>query len=802
MSKFAILGGEWEIEFDDEIAAASVNAVAGLKTLKHVLTTTVRSVNELYSAVQDAMDELNAMDDQVPMSAQTPTAYSLINGYYMSDADTQFLRGGALQSIDWATVTEPIRRIAYTATVADFVAGDRGRQVVGGTTTDTGTLLDFDTSIDGTILFAYIRPDGPTDLFDDPSETLSVVADGGGTGNVTSVAASTTGETLWPNIFTLGTIVDNTELYVVQDGTKLTQFWPTGQLDILVRTKVQDAPIALSFVEVFARQYGTNYDNFAIDLTAGGRQPVPLSASPDLNNTTGYRTAIWNNGAGSTMLVGDLITVGGLNRAIVTFVSDSGATGTFQYYIVGDLTDLASLDSFVSSPGGRTGDINGAPTATLGGPTDTAIGEGGQTTVDFGNVGRDLNNGNGTRQYSVEVNAQGNIPVAKVFERLKFLTRRGALEPFNNTLNEDGEQYHGEQLRVNYTTPVGGPLQEGETVVGNSADDTARILAINTSSTYLILTAVAGEFLDTHVITGDTSGGTVVVSGAPLLRALVKVSPFGSFAGGTFFGAIGVLYNNEAPADVQAFQLIDDTNTVQNPPNVVSVSVTSLVAPDVASVFRSAAGVILKDFFGGLAAGNSQFNQTVVVTNPIDSDTPSAGILRIVDTGGLDEQRYSYESYAASTFTLLHPAAFTGTATGGTISTLIDAGADFTTNGVVVGMLLRNTTQLEEEIEVVSIDSAIQITTTPLSSGSWSGDGYDFNQLQRAYNTDDDIYVPIIDVQSTTNVASNTLVYSADFDVLVRVRQGKVILPFETGGTVTTAGLSVAAIRTLDTIAT
>ena len=801
MSFFDILGGEWRIEFDDETAGG--NAVAGLKTLKHISTTTVRTVNELYSAVQDAMDELNAMDDQVPMSAQTPTAYSLINGYYMSDVDTQFLSGGALQSIDWATVVQPIRRIAYTATVADFVAGDRGRQVLGGTTLDSGTLLDFDTSIDGTILYAYIRPDGPTDLFDDASETLSVVADTG-TGNVTSVAVSSTGETLWPNIFTLGTIVDNTELYVVQDGTKLTQFWPTGQLDILVRTKVQDAPIALSFVEVFARQYGTNYDNFAIDLTAGGRQPVPLSASPDLNNTTGYRTAIWNNGAGSAMLVGDLITVGGLNRAIVTSVVDSGATGTFEYYIVGDLTDLASLDSFVSSPGGRTGDINGAPTATLGGPTDATAGEGGTVTVNYGNVGRDLNNGNGTRQYSVEVNAQGDVPVAKSFERLKYLTRRGALEPFNNTLNEDGEQYHGEQLRVNYTSPIGGPLQEGETVVGATADDTARILAINVASTYLILTAVAGSFADLDTITGDTSGGTVDVDGAPLLRALVKVSPFGSFAGGTFFGAIGVLYNGEAPADVQAFQLIDDDNVVQNPPNVVSISVTSLVVPDVASVFRSAAGIILKDFFGGLAAGNNLGDTTVVVTNPIDSDTPSAGILRIVDTGLLDEQRYSYASYTASTFNLLHPAGFAGTADAGSTDVLlIDAAATFQTDGVIVGMLVLNITQSNIFREVVSVDSETQLTTKALPAATdWIGDSYDINGLARTYGTDDDIYVPLIDEQSTSTVASNTLVYSSDFDVLVRVRQGKVILPFETGGTVTTAGLSVAAIRTLDTIAT
>ena len=36
-----------------------------------------RTVNELYSALQDLFDELNQMDDGVPMSAQTPTEYTI-----------------------------------------------------------------------------------------------------------------------------------------------------------------------------------------------------------------------------------------------------------------------------------------------------------------------------------------------------------------------------------------------------------------------------------------------------------------------------------------------------------------------------------------------------------------------------------------------------------------------------------------------------------------------------------------------------------------------------------------------------
>jgi hypothetical protein len=47
------------------------------------------------------------------------------------------------------------------------------------------------------------------------------------------------------------------------------------------------------------------------------------------------------------------------------------------------------------------------------------------------------------------------------------------------------------------------------------------------------------------------------------------------------------------------------------------------------------------------------------------------------------------------------------------------------------------------------------------------------------------------------------LIYTAPtIPVLVRVRQGKVILPFEIENTITNSGMSQAAIRTADTIAT
>jgi hypothetical protein len=63
-----------------------------------------------------------------------------------------------------------------------------------------------------------------------------------------------------------------------------------------------------------------------------------------------------------------------------------------------------------------------------------------------------------------------------------------------------------------------------------------------------------------------------------------KAAPFGTFAGGTFFGAQGVWITNYAAN--QTFQLIDDTGTVQSPPNTVFVEVSSVVSGDRVGVFK------------------------------------------------------------------------------------------------------------------------------------------------------------------------------------------------------------------------
>lgn len=67
------------------------------KQIKHNTGTARITVNALYSEVMDEFDNSGQMDDTVPMSAQTPTEYTLINGWtFLADSDLGYLYGGSV----------------------------------------------------------------------------------------------------------------------------------------------------------------------------------------------------------------------------------------------------------------------------------------------------------------------------------------------------------------------------------------------------------------------------------------------------------------------------------------------------------------------------------------------------------------------------------------------------------------------------------------------------------------------------------------------------------------------------------
>jgi hypothetical protein len=301
----------------------------------------------------------------------------------------------------------------------------------------------------------------------------------------------------------------------------------------------------------------------------------------------------------------------------------------------------------------------------------------------------------------------------------------------------------------------------------------------------------------------------------------VKVSPFGTLAGGVIFGAPGVLLTDILTAENQNFQLIDDDGTVRTPPIIITVTVTGTETDDRVAVYvldgpLTGGGVIVKTTFTLTAAAGTEngiADSNLEIDATIPNDQPAAGQVVVVDDSATDgrEDNFQYDSFTGQIFTLT-PLTMTGTEAASsqdlTGTLLIDADADFVVNGAKVGHIVRNTFGGANTFGVAVIVAAGQITMTALSGAdTWEiGDTYEINTIPVDYTTSDTAYVPLIlDETGATSIVSANMTFLGNRDLMIRVRNGgsnSPITPFETGAQLGNSNLEIAAIRTPDAIAT
>lgn len=868
MSSVTILNGDWEILLDDEKNQnGGSNAVAGMRTVRSTgNSNTVYTTNQLYSAVAEASDEFVVMGFKNPMLPTTPNAYTMENQYFIPRSSTQYLKEGAITA-DWSltgTVQgDGIIKVAYTGGT-NFVSADIGRQVIQATTTHSGTLLDFDSDQDGTTI-AWIRPDDPSSDTFSGTGSISCTADGG-TGASTSSTAGVNGENIFAAIQAIGSVPTATEVYLVQNRDKVKgwgqsdtfQWWATdadaslGIISILLQVKDSGTLVADGDVEVFARRYTALYDNFRLNVSGGGFSALPLASSPDINNTTGYRTFTGSSGV-SDFDVGNAIYVGGTyatatKKGVVTAVSGSVASPVISYYLIGDLTDFANADSvkeydFVTGANGDGTCTAGTPAAATGGPTDSSAGEGGTVTVSLGHVDVDHTGDGATEPYSIQVDCQGDVESAKVYERIKYVTRRGADEAdlFGAGVKQPGETYRGIDSFIEYAVNSG-TMTDGDDLIKDPDDGySARLVAQSNGTTSIAETYITTMDTQTSIksisngdVLDDESGDSITAqsTGGGGTYGIVsvtspKASPLGTYTGTQIFGARGVNYVNFPTADAQNYILTDDVGNLNNPPNTVTFTVNNADTLDRILVARDTgtSGVIDKDQFGGLTV-TSAGATSIACGGSVDSEVPQVGYVRVVDTsptlsrmGNTDtqqEHKYEYSSRgtgAGGAFTLTAVTDATGSCTSTSSTQLIDSGAAWDTGTTVqVGMLVRNTTS-GDIWEVVAVVSGTTLTvkqvygsgTGGVGDGEWtSGDAYEINRAITAYTTSDDVYDLILDLEASSSSAQNTFTktLSSNFGVVVNVRQGKVILPFTLNQTQGDGNTSVTVVRQPDNIAT
>ena len=170
MAVLALLGGDITIYDFSENRRGHIKwtgAATGTRTLR-----------EVYSAVQKSFDDQGNMDQPSPIRAVTPTQYRIEGTqdkpYFIDDETAEHLKGGSLFSSGWISGTTKYIKVIGANFATAFSADDIGRTLLGATTGDTATLLDYN-SARGLL---WIRPDDPVqttgDDFDHPTESYSI----------------------------------------------------------------------------------------------------------------------------------------------------------------------------------------------------------------------------------------------------------------------------------------------------------------------------------------------------------------------------------------------------------------------------------------------------------------------------------------------------------------------------------------------------------------------------------------------------------------------------------------------------
>ena len=789
--------------------------------------TGTRTVNELYSALQDHFDEFAQLDDGSPMSAQTPTEYTVGSidpldpePWFIDRATVEHLRSGAIKTKQWTRAVGTavgVVRMSYAETIA-LIASDIGKTIVMTTDGDTGTLLDFN----ATTLEMWIRPatSAAGNSFDDAPTANGAWTITGGTGTGTQAnGTALSGESLWAGLFTLAGGTDDlarTHFYISQKlstyvddlvttykpTSPVTDWWGDGSIDILLLVKELDVVKDDGIATLFGRHPTKTYDSFPVDLSAGGRNPVPMATSDDAQNIVGDRKFTGSAGTG-TFVVGETISKSGTDkRAIVTKVEGTSGAPILTYYSIGDpIVDFIAADTLV------TGETSAA-TCTAGAPADDGPALDTGITVAFGpQESFDIDENGTTENYSILVDCN-SLPLSRVYQRLMFLARRASVTALNGI---DGRFYIGTEFKFVYTS-LTGTVSSGDLVTQVSSGAKGVVIAHNTTDNLVTLRSTRGTFVTNQNVEFDGSNRfnqplTSLVSVTPK-----KATPFGEFPGGSkLFFAYGVVPTNVPAADANNYSLITDDGATVAVPVKVTLTVTNTRASDRIAAWRltGPSGSINKTEFtvSGTPAANST---AVVATISIPADVPgktTGGVIFVKQ--GASEDRYRFTSWAGSTFTLF--VTTQSAATSGSATTLADSGATFQSDGVEAGDIVYDVTE-GTYAYVVSVDSEVSMTMTNVGSNlpvtDWNGDTYHIGATVRAYTGSDSMFVPLLHLEEdvgsdgSPGEAAVLLTYVGDIDIAVTARQGKIILPFTTPSTVKTTGASVGIVRNPDTIAT
>lgn len=255
---------------------------------------------------------------------------------------------------------------------------------------------------------------------------------------------SSDGNDAWKSVYTIGSPVSGSQIYITQNDVELTPWWSTDNIDILIKVKSGGTYIQSddtsgtptdAGVWLWIREYGDFYNHGFVNLK-NGRSPIGLDTAVDKANET----------------------------------------------------DHATVAAY------------------------------GVTIGSFGTIQRDLNNGNGSVNYDVEIDCNGRT-MDEVYEYLKLATSYA----YGITINGDNGDEYRSASEGNYTdvktapfgTIAGGTLYGARGVWFTNYDSANFVLtdssgAIQNPPNYQQVSCSHPDLVGCQVFVAESSGGLAI----------------------------------------------------------------------------------------------------------------------------------------------------------------------------------------------------------------------------------------------------------------------------------------------------